>query len=77
MKLSYKRLLTCVVFIIVFSVIPGLANAQFGDGPGGDPDAPIDGGVGLLVAAGVGYGIKKVKANRKKNSLQSEIHQAK
>lgn len=26
---------------------------------GGDPDAPIDGGVGLLIAAGIGYGLKK------------------
>jgi hypothetical protein len=26
---------------------------------GGDPDAPIDGGVGLLIAAGIGLGIKK------------------
>ena len=29
-------------------------------------DAPIDGGLSLLVAAGVGYGIKKVKHHRKK-----------
>jgi hypothetical protein len=26
---------------------------------GGDPDAPIDGGIGFLVAAGIGYGLKK------------------
>ena len=37
--------------------------------PGEDPDAPIDGGVSLLVAAGIGYGIKKVKDNRKKKSI--------
>ncbi len=29
-------------------------------------DVPIDGGLSLLVAAGVGYGIRKVKGNRKK-----------
>jgi hypothetical protein len=33
-----------------------------------DPDAPIDGGVGLLVAAGIGYGIKKVRDNKKKKA---------
>jgi hypothetical protein len=26
---------------------------------GGDPDAPIDGGVGILIAAGIGLGLKK------------------
>jgi hypothetical protein len=26
---------------------------------GGDPDAPIDGGIGFLIAAGIGYGLKK------------------
>ena len=29
-------------------------------------DVPIDGGLSLLVAAGVGYGIKKVRDERKK-----------
>ena len=29
-------------------------------------DTPIDGGVSLLIAAGVGYGIKKVRDERKK-----------
>ncbi len=31
-----------------------------------DPDLPIDGGVGLLIAAGVAYGATKVRAERKK-----------
>ncbi len=36
--------------------------------PIGDPDAeaPIDGGLAFLVVAGVGYGVKKVRDNRKK-----------
>ena len=38
--------------------------------PGPDVDAPIDGGVSLLVAAGIGYGIKKVKDNRKKKAIE-------
>ncbi|MFY7898857.1 MAG: PID-CTERM protein-sorting domain-containing protein [Chitinophagaceae bacterium] len=40
-------------------------QAQIGDA-GGDPDVPIDGGLSLLVAAGVGYGAKKLKEKRKK-----------
>ena len=36
-----------------------------------DPDAPIDGGVSLLVAAGVGYGAKKIHEARKKQKGQS------
>jgi len=31
-----------------------------------DPDVPIDGGVGFLIAAGLGYGIKKMKSNKRK-----------
>lgn len=41
----------------------------FGQGPGFDDDVedvPIDGGVSLLVAAGVGYGAKKWNDARKK-----------
>jgi hypothetical protein len=37
--------------------------------PGTDPTAvPIDGGAGWLLAAGAGYGIKKLRERRKKNS---------
>ena len=53
----------------VFSVLPICGYAQLGD-PGEDPDAaiPIDGGVVLLIAAGVGYGVKKANDRRKKNT---------
>jgi hypothetical protein len=34
-----------------------------------DANAPIDGGLSLLVAAGVGYGAKKVRENRKNNKI--------
>ncbi len=30
----------------------------------GDPDAPLDGGVGFLVVAGVAYGLKKIRNNK-------------
>ena len=35
----------------------------------GDPDAPLDGGVGFLVAAGVAYGVKKMRDKRKGSLL--------
>lgn len=33
---------------------------------GGDPDAPIDGGIGFLIAAGIGLGIKKKLKKQKR-----------
>ena len=38
-----------------------------GNAPGGlDPDnAPIDGGLSLLAAAGIGYGVKKAREKKK------------
>lgn len=52
--------------------IPGILLAQ----PGGDDDddvqdVPFDGGVSLLVAAGIGYGLKK--AHEKKKAEKKEI----
>lgn len=41
------------------------AAVENGPDPGGDP-TPIDGGLSLLLAAGVGYGAKRLRKNRKK-----------
>jgi hypothetical protein len=53
------------IFSMLFAalVIPVLLNAQpvFDDDVN---DVPIDGGLSLLIAAGAGYGIKKVKAQQ-------------
>ncbi len=40
-------------------------------GSNGDPDAPIDGGLSLVLVAGAGYGIKKLK-ERKDTKLVDE-----
>jgi hypothetical protein len=38
-----------------------------GGDPGGDPDLiPVDGGLGFLLAAGVGYGVKKAREYRRR-----------
>ena len=66
MKLNIKRIIniqTVVLIIVLFS--PVLLNAQPSD-PGSDPDVPIDGGLSVLLAAGVGYGIRELKKKRHK-----------
>lgn len=44
-------------------IMPFLASAQVTDP--GCPDCPIDGGLSLLLAAGVGYGVKKYREGKK------------
>ncbi|MFY7899905.1 MAG: PID-CTERM protein-sorting domain-containing protein [Chitinophagaceae bacterium] len=57
--INYKTLAVLMVLLL-----PTILLAQ----PGFDDDVsdvPVDGGLSLLVAAGVGYGIKKVREKRK------------
>ncbi len=70
-----KQLLKSVFVFSCFLLLSVYSNNLFSQVPDGgitDPDAPIDGGLGILVAAGVGYGIKKArdKKKKKKNLLQ-------
>ena len=53
-----------ILALLVILFLPTLLHAQ----PGFDDevnDVPIDGGLSLLVAAGVGYGAKKLRERRK------------
>ena len=64
-----------VSFLMIFTfllILPFLVQAQSQPpGPGDtDIDAPIDGGLSLLVAAGIGYGVKKNRDNRKKKTAK-------
>jgi hypothetical protein len=67
MKTTVRILQVLIVFC--FLCLPYILLAQ---GPGGfdddviDNPVPFDGGVSLLVAAGIGYGIKKVRDQRKR-----------
>ena len=51
-----------------------IAITTVGQGPGGDddlgnePDAPVDGGISLLLAAGAVYGVRKIR--RQKNKMK-------
>jgi hypothetical protein len=62
MKLNIKTI-TTLCFIAAL-VIPSLVHAQpvFDDDVN---DVPIDGGLSLLIAAGVGYGAKKMRDKKK------------
>lgn len=46
-----------ILFFMCFSSLSVIAQEE----PGPDPDVPIDGGISLLLAAGVGVGIKKIR----------------
>lgn len=63
-SLYKKPALLMMVFLLTFTT--GVMAQP--DGNGEDPppnDIPIDGGLSLLLAAGVGYGIKKVRDSRR------------
>ncbi|MGN6567149.1 MAG: PID-CTERM protein-sorting domain-containing protein [Flavipsychrobacter sp.] len=67
--MKLKALVTTLLIVCVLLCLPSLLHAQGMPGdPGGDPDVPIDGGLSLLLAAGAGYGAKKVNDRRKKNN---------
>ncbi len=59
-----KHILTIILSIALFLISTPSLFAQ----PGFDDDVqdtPIDGGISLLVATGIGYGIKKIRDSRK------------
>ena len=61
MKNKYAIIGFLTVFFTVYA-LPLLA--QIG-GPT-PPAAPIDGGLSLLIAGGIGYGVKKIRENKRK-----------
>ena len=71
-QLLYNALFT--LLLLCFPLINLLAQGPGGfEEPNPSLDVPIDGGLSLLVAAGVGYGIKKVRDDRKKNKEAREV----
>lgn len=64
MKINIKSILniqTVILLIVLFS--PILLKAEPSD-PGSDPDVPIDGGLSVLLAAGVGYGVRELRKKK-------------
>ena len=60
MKKYSRSIVNIAIVLAVLCLLPVLAHAQ-----GPDPDAPIDGGLSILLAGGIGYGIKKIRDRRK------------
>ena len=50
---------------------PGDINPDAGAGDTSASSVPIDGGLGLLIAAGVGYGAKRIAKTRQKKAKDS------
>ena len=65
-KNIFIKLLSTVLVIIAVVMLPLISKAQPPDDPGGDPTAPIDGGVVTLAVVGASIGIKKLR--KKKNT---------
>ena len=68
MKAKFLRV-TGVLVIIMLIAIPAMAQDNFPDPP---DDIPVDGGITLLLAAGAGYGAKKLRDNRKKQQQKKD-----
>lgn len=59
MKKTFINALPLIVVIVMFA-LPLLAQKS-------NPNVPIDGGLSLLLAAGAGYGIKKIYKKKKED----------
>lgn len=64
--------LSIFIFFLVLFLLPVITHAQVeappdGGGDPGDLNAPIDGGLSLLLAAGTAYGVKKCRNIKKEN----------
>lgn len=64
-----KVILTLIVILIIAAavfILPDLASAQPPPPPSKPTQTPIDGGLGLLVAAGGAYAVKKLRDKKKR-----------
>lgn len=71
MRKSRKHILYLTFSLIIILFYSFGAFAQDQNDPGCDPldpTCPIDGGVSLLIAAGIGLGARKAYTQHKKNS---------
>ena len=64
-----KKYLSILTFIIIFVLAPAFVQSAIAQPPPPPPQQiPIDGGLGLLLAAGVGYAAKKLYASREEDT---------
>jgi hypothetical protein len=64
------RIILSIVLLVIF-LTPTLLRAQ-PDFINDTSDVPIDGGLSLLVAAGIGYGAKKMRTNKPKQKSEKK-----
>ena len=55
-----------IVIVAVGGTVLAQAPADGGPAPTGPTDTPLDGGVSLLLAGGVAYGLKQLRNRRKR-----------
>jgi hypothetical protein len=72
-----------IFMVAAFLIFTSVCFAQDGSDPGGggtgnpdDTNTPFDGGVCLLVAAGIGYGVKKAYDAKRKEAAESVEEEA-
>lgn len=74
-SLVFASLLVCAIFITkttkADNPVPPPPPAEHGQS-GNQPGAPIDGGLGILLALGASYGARKLYKNRKKKETEVE-----
>lgn len=58
------------IFIFTLILTTHAIGAFAQTDPGSDPDVPIDGGLSVLLAAGVGYGIKELRKKKNEKSIK-------
>lgn len=59
-----KKGFSVLILLVVIVLLPTFANAQFGGEIDDVNDVPIDGGLSILLAAGIGYGANKVRKSK-------------
>lgn len=72
MNKTRRFLIYTTIFIFFTIIIQSISLAQGPPDPGCNPDdplCPIDGGVSLLIAAGIGIGARKLKSKNNTNKL--------
>ncbi|OQX97267.1 MAG: hypothetical protein B6I20_13005 [Bacteroidetes bacterium 4572_117] len=63
-----KKFLYILTFFVIFVLAPVFVQTTIAQPPPPTPEAiPIDGGLSLLLAAGVGYAAKKLYSSKKSN----------
>ncbi len=64
-KINRNQLIKIIYLFMVILAITVIKIYAQPSSPGGEVDAPIDGGLSLLIAGGVGYGVKKIREKRR------------